>query len=296
LEKKYRNVKRVSYTQLQKAVPSTYGHLFGSYNDALSRDWWRVSKCFERIKVVNLGGGAIGTGMGIPSFFSIEVTSKLKSLTGLPVTRSENLHDATSNIDKYCEVHGMLKAHAVNLEKIVSDLRLIGSDMGGNKISLPAAQTGSSIMPGKINPVIPEFVISCAHKVYVNDILITRLAGMGNLDLNAYIPVVGDSMLNSLGLLISANESIHSHLLKEIEISDIKNNEELFYSPSTSTILVPIIGYQKASEIAVYMKENAVSIFQANEKLGFLSADKLDNIINNPANLLSSFRIGDLNL
>ena len=168
---------------MQEAVPSSFGILFSTYNEALSRDWWRVSKCSERIKQVNLGGGAIGTGLSIPRFFIMEVVPELRNLTGLPLAHSENLSDATSNLDKWVEIHATLKAHAVNLEKMSSDLRLLASDISGEKtISIPERQVGSSIMPGKINPVIPEFVISAAHKIYSNDVLISSLSGQGLLN------------------------------------------------------------------------------------------------------------------
>ena len=169
LEGRYRNSLRIGYTQMQEAVPTSYGKLFSNYSDALSRDWWRVSKCFERIKVVNLGGSAIGTSAAVPRFFVMEVVQNLQQITGLPVTRGENLTDATSNLDALVEVHATIKAHAVNLEKMVNDLRLLASDIGGAGIRIPQQQVGSSIMPGKVNPVIPEFVISSAQQVYAHD-------------------------------------------------------------------------------------------------------------------------------
>jgi aspartate ammonia-lyase len=123
LENTNREKLRTGYTQMQEAVPSSFGLLFGTYNEALSRDWWRISKCSERIKQVNIGGGAIGTGLSLPRFFIMEVVPELRHLTGLPVAHSENLSDATSNMDKWVEIHATIKAHAVNLEKMSSDLR-----------------------------------------------------------------------------------------------------------------------------------------------------------------------------
>jgi len=116
LESGSRDKLRPAFTQMQEAVPSSFGLLFGSWNEALSRDWWRVSKCNERIKVINLGGGATGTGIAVPRFFIMEVVPELRRLTNLPLTQGENLPDATSNIDKWVEIHATLKAHAVNLE------------------------------------------------------------------------------------------------------------------------------------------------------------------------------------
>ena len=175
VESAHKNILRQGYTQMQAAVPSTYDKLFSTYNNALSRDWWRVSKCFERIKEVNLGGGAIGTGLSIPRYFIMHVVTELQHLTGLPITRSENMSDTTANLDSFVEVHAILKAHAVNLEKMTNDLRLLSSDLFAHpEIKIPQRQVGSSIMPGKINPVIPEYIISIAHKVYANDLMISR--------------------------------------------------------------------------------------------------------------------------
>ena len=131
-EKATREKLRPGYTQMQEAVPSSYGILFSTYNEALSRDWWRVSKCSERIKQVNLGGGAIGTGISLPRFFIMEVVPELRNLTGLSVAHSENLSDATSNLDRWMEILATLKANAVNLEKMYSDLRLLAWNMSGD--------------------------------------------------------------------------------------------------------------------------------------------------------------------
>ena len=129
LEKSHRSDLRMGYTQMQEAVPSSFGKLFSTYSEALSRDWWRISKCFERIKMVNLGGGATGTGLAIPRYFIMEVVGNLQKITGLPLTRSENMADATCNLDPFVEVHAILKSHAVNMEKIVSDIRLLAADL-----------------------------------------------------------------------------------------------------------------------------------------------------------------------
>ncbi|PKQ65736.1 aspartate ammonia-lyase [Labilibaculum filiforme] len=293
-ESKYRNVLRQGYTQMQAAVPSSYDKLFSTYNNALSRDWWRVSKCFERIKEVNLGGGAIGTGLSIPRFFIMEVVPNLQKLTGLPITRSENLSDATANQDSFVEVHATLKAHAVNLEKMVSDLRLLGSDLFVNReVYLPQKQVGSSIMPGKINPVISEFVISVAHKVYANDLMISNLSGQGCLELNAYLPSIGHALLDSIKLLIAANTSLVKNLFRELEIKTNPIDETILKNPSIATALSPYIGYHQAAKLAKEMKNNQISIREANAKLNLLS-EKLLNQLLLPEELLKmGFQIGE---
>lgn len=294
-EIKYRDTLRSGYTQMQEAVPTTYGKLFSTYSDALSRDWWRISKCHERIKVVNLGGSAIGTSVTVPWFFVSEVVRVLQQITGLPVTRAENLSDATSNLDPIAEIHGILKAHAVNLEKIAQDIRLIGSDIYGlHTVHIPQMQAGSSIMPSKVNPVISEFVISVCQKVYANDIIISQLAAQGCLELNAYLPVIGHSLLESINLLIAGNDTLANNLISGLEIDVKQSRENLFKSPSITTVLLPYIGYNKASELAKFMRENDTDILEANRKFNFLDPEKLMEILQ-PENILKGgYRINDI--
>ncbi|NSW93840.1 MAG: aspartate ammonia-lyase [Bacteroidales bacterium] len=286
---------RPGYTQMQEAVPSSFGILFSTYSDALSRDWWRISKCFERLKPVNLGGGAIGTGMAIPRFFIMNVINELRNLTGLPIAQSENLADATSNLDKWVEVHATLKALAVNLEKMTSDIRLLASDIAGAKtIMIPEKQVGSSIMPGKINPVITEFIISASHKIYANDLLICSLCGQGCLELNAYLPLIGFAVIESIKLLIASCRTCNDNLISGLVINENAGYKMLIHSPSITTALVPHIGYNKASELANYMKKNKSDIFEANKSLEIMDEDKLKQILK-PGNLLKSgFSLEDL--
>lgn len=284
-EKKYRGSLRLGYTQMQSAVPSSWGQLFSTYSEALSRDWWRVSKCFERIKVVNLGGGAIGTGIGTPRFFIMEVVNQLQRLTNLPITRSENLNDTTANLDTFVEIHATMKAHAVTLEKMASDLRLMASDIASNQLSIPKRQVGSSIMPGKVNPVIAEYVVSVSHRVYSNDQLISGLCGQGVLDLNAYVPLIGHALLDSLKLLISANHTLMSNMIQGIEVDTDKASEQLFRNPSISTALLPYIGFNKAATLANEMRSKRLNIFEANNSLKLMDDAKLREIVK-PENLL----------
>ncbi|MBS0012100.1 MAG: hypothetical protein KFF49_11855 [Bacteroidales bacterium] len=295
LETEYRDHLRPGFTQMQEAVPSSFGRLFGAYNEALSRDWWRVSKCKERIKLVNLGGGATGTGLAIPRFFIMEVVPELRHITSLPLARSENLNDAGSNLDKWVEIHATLKSHAVNLEKIASDIRLLAADISRTgMISIPARQLGSTMMPGKVNPVISEFIISTAHRIYANDMLISNLCGQGCLDLNAYLPLIGHCILESLKMLINAGKSMSLNLLKDLEVNSQAAWEVMIKSPAISTALSPYIGYNKAAEIASYMKDNEADIFQACEQTGYMGKARLEEILK-PGNLLKmGFSLDDL--
>lgn len=295
LEKKYRNTLRLSYTQLQGAVPSTYGILFSSYSDALSRDWWRVSKASERIKQINLGGGATGSGIAIPRFYIMEVGNVLRKISGLPLAQAENLSDNTSNLDSFVEVHAILKAHAVNMEKMVNDLRLLSSGLNQKKeLHIPEKQTGSSIMPGKVNPVIPEFVISSAQRIFSNDQFITQLAAKGELELNAFLPAIGHGILQSIKLLIQINESTGNHLLTEIRIDEKIAASKLFKSPAVTVALSPQIGYNKAASIAKYMKQENKDIFEANSDLKFMPQNKLKQIMHPEFLLKKGFTISDM--
>jgi aspartate ammonia-lyase len=295
LENKYRDVLRIAYTQMQEAVPSSYGKLFSAYCDAFSRDWWRISKCNERIKVVNLGGSAIGTGITVPKYFIMNVTQELQKLSGMPVTRSENLHDATSNLDSFVEVSAILKSHAVNLEKISSDLRLLASDININQdFEIPQMQVGSSIMPGKINPVIVEYVVSCCHQVYANDALITTLCALGCLDLNAYIPLIGIKLIENIKLLISSDISLKNNLLNGIKIDKNKANDRVLKSSSIATALLPYIGYNNSSLLAKEMKLKCIDIITANNELKLIDNDKLIEILKTDDLLKTGFSINDI--
>ncbi len=294
-ESEHRNSLRIAYTQMQQAVPSSLGRLFSTYNEALSRDWWRVSRGQERLKVVNLGGSAIGSGITSPRFFIMEVVKELHKLTHLPVTRSENMHDATCNLDPFVEVHGFLKAHAVSLEKIAGDLRLLSSDLlGQNEISIPGKQVGSSIMPGKINPVIPEFVISAAHRIYANDQIISGLAAQGMLDLNAYLPLIGHSFLNSIELLTAADKTLRDNLFSGLKVNAETAETRLYSSPAVCTALLPFIGYSKAELLASKMEELNCSVFEANIQLKIMEEEKLAAILSPSSLLKEGFSLYDL--
>lgn len=305
LENRHRSDLRIGYTQMQEAVPSSFGKLFSTYSEALSRDWWRISKGFERLKPVNLGGGAIGTGLAIPRYFIMNVTARLQQLTGLPIARSENMADTTSNLDPFVEVHAILKAHAVNLEKMVNDLRLLASDLvtpppshsltptpphshtppPPHLIKLPPRQAGSSIMPGKVNPVIPEYVISAAHQIYAHDQLISSLCAQGCLELNAYLPQIGHAFLNSLEMLIGCNQTLLANLFSGMVVNPAVGLDALYRSPAIATALLPVIGYHKAGQLAAKIKETGGTIFEANEALKLVEQERLLELLR-PENLL----------
>jgi aspartate ammonia-lyase len=223
------------------------------------------------------------------------VVQTLREITGMPCTRAENMQDATCNLDALVEVHAILKAHAVNLEKMVSDLRLLSSDLLKNKeLLIPQLQVGSSVMPGKVNPVVPEFVVSAAHKIYSNDQLISGLCALGCLDLNAYIPIIGHALIESLKLLIACDETLRTNLVGGLQVNGTLAGENLSFSAAISTALLPYIGYNQSARLANEMKINHISIIEANRLLNIMPEDKLLRIIQ-PDNLLKEgFDVQDI--
>lgn len=250
-ESEFADVFKLGRTQLKDAVPITLGAEFGAYAEAISRDRWRLYKIEERIRVINIGGTAIGTGVGASMKYRFYVSEELKRLSGYGMARSENLIDATQNLDVFVEVSGLLKTLAVNLKKIANDLRLMDSGpvSGLNEIELPAMQAGSSIMPGKINPVGAEFVRQIYYKVFANDSLITMACADGEFELNANLPVIADSILETLEILRDSIKIFSKKVVKGIEANREQCMEYIKRSSSVATLLIDKLGYDLLSEI-----------------------------------------------
>lgn len=261
-EKEFSGIVKVARTQLMDAVLVTLGKEFSAYAEAIARDRWRIYKCEERLRVVNIGGTAIGTGLSAPRKFIFGVIDKLRDLTGIGLARAENLVENTQNWDVFAEVSGILKAHATNLIKISNDLRLMNSGprAGLSEIILPARQVGSSIMPGKVNPVIPEATAQVGIKVLGNDTIINQCVSMGQLELNQFAPMIAFSFLESLELLVNTNKMFKENCIDEILPNTDKLQKLVENSYATLTALLPGIGYKKASEIAKELENSDLSI------------------------------------
>ena len=197
-ERQFAAIVTIGRTELQEAVPITLGAEFSGFAEAVSRDRWRTFKCEERLRVVNIGGTAVGTGISAPRSYIFLVIERLRDVTGLGLARGENLLDQTANADCFVEVSGILKAHAASLVKICNDLRLL-SLLG--EMRVPGAQAGSSIMPGKVNPVLLEAGIQAGMKVMANDALIADACSRGSLQINEFLPLVSFALHESLDLL-----------------------------------------------------------------------------------------------
>jgi len=244
-EKEFARIVKVAKTELQEAVPITLGAEFSAFGEAMARDRWRTFKCEERLRVVNLGGTAVGTGLNAPRSYIFLVVEKLREVTGLGLSRGENLLDATANTDPFVEVSGILKAHASSLCKIANDLRLL--HLFG-EIELPKLQPGSSIMPGKVNPVVLEAVMQVALRVMANDFLIAEACSRSTLQINEFLPLLANSLLESLDLLIRTDEVLARHA-DGITANETRCRESFDRSPMIVTAFLPHIGYDRASEL-----------------------------------------------
>lgn len=280
-EKQFAHVVKIGRTQLQDAVLTTLGREMGAYAEAVNRDRWRIYKCEERLRVVNLGGTAIGTGLGAPREYIFRVVDNLRDITGLGLARAENLVEATQNADVFVEVSGILKACASNLLKISGDLRLMssGPDGGVSEIRLPARQAGSSIMPGKVNPVIPEAVSQAAIMVMAHDQAITQACSLGNLELNAFLPLVADALLTSLELLANACSLLRRLCVEGIEADEQRCRQNVENSTAVVTALVESIGYEAAQSVAAAARAEHRTIRAMVVERGLITSEQFDQLV-----------------
>jgi fumarate hydratase, class II len=247
----WRDVVKAGRTHMMDAVPVTLGQEFAGYAKQISLGHDRVSDALPRASQIPLGGTATGTGLNTHPEFAARVRDKLRDATGLDVEGPADPFEAQANRDALVELSGALKVVAVSLTKIANDLVIMGSGprTGFGELSLPELQKGSSIMPGKVNPVIPEVVLQVAAQVIGNDMAITVAGSQGNFELNVRVPMIARNLLDSIGILASA-----STLLAEKVIDGLEANEEALTrnaesTPAIATALNPHIGYDKATEI-----------------------------------------------
>jgi aspartate ammonia-lyase len=280
-EHAFAGVVKVARTQLQDAVLTTLGRSMGAYADAIARDRWRIYKCEERLRVVNLGGTAIGTGLGAPRKFIFRATDHLQQITNMGLARAENLIDATQNLDVLVEVSGMTRALACNLLKISNDLRLLasGPDAGLGEIRLPPRQAGSSIMPGKVNPVILEAVGQAALSISAHDQALMSACSLGNLELNQFLPLIADCLLTSLDLARNACRMFVQRCLDDLLANPARCAQHVNTSTASVTALVDLIGYSAAQDVARCAREQNQSIRQIVLDRQLLSADEFDRAV-----------------
>ncbi|WP_263772181.1 aspartate ammonia-lyase [Propionivibrio soli] len=280
-EQDFAKIVKVGRTQLQDACPMTLGSEVSAWSEAMGRDRWRVFKCEERLRVINLGGTAIGTGLTAPRDYIFRVIEKLREVTKLGLARAENLVDATQNADVFVEVSGILKAHAVNLFKISSDLRLLasGPHAGLAEVVLPSMQVGSSVMPGKVNPVICEAVGQSALQVMSQDLAVTLAAQSGQLELNAFLPLIAHALLGNLELLTRTDTVFRERCIEGLSANEARCADLLEHSHAQVTALVPVLGYELAADVAGEAQRSGSTVRAVVIARGLLAPAVLDRLL-----------------
>lgn len=277
----YSKTLKLGRTQLQDAVPMFVGQEFAAHANALRRCVLRILRSRNEMYEINLGATAIGTSINASSTYLESVVNILSDLVGQPLKASDDLIDATQNPDSFAAVSSALKNCALVLSKIANDIRLLSSGPCGGieELKLPARQHGSSIMPGKINPVIPEVVTQAAFLVAGNDVTVSMAVEAGQLELNAFEPVMFYCLFESLQVLKNAADTFRIRCIDGIEVDVEHCHDLLMESTAVATALCPVIGYEKATAIAKQaLKEHRPVVDVAHELCG-ISHEELDRII-----------------
>ncbi|ACR67618.1 aspartate ammonia-lyase [Edwardsiella ictaluri] len=276
----FKNILKMGRTQLQDAVPMTLGQEFHAFSVLLNEEVKNLQRTAELLLEINLGATAIGTGLNTPEGYQKLAVQKLAEVSGLPCVPAEDLIEATSDCGSYVMVHSALKRTAVKLSKICNDLRLLSSGprAGLNEINLPELQAGSSIMPAKVNPVVPEVVNQLCFKVIGNDTCVTMAAEAGQLQLNVMEPVIGQAMFESISLLTNG-----CYNLREKCIDGITANKEIcekfvFNSIGIVTYLNPFIGHHNGDIVGKICAETGKSVREVVLERGLLTEAQLDDI------------------
>lgn len=253
---------KIGRTQLQDAVPMTLGQEFSTYEVMIEEDMARLREAATLICEINLGATAIGTGITAHSDYAAKALTALRRITGIELRTAPNLVEATQDCGAFVQISGVLKRIAVKLSKICNDLRLLSSGprAGFGEICLPPMQAGSSIMPGKVNPVIPEVVNQIAFEVFGNDVIVTFAAEAGQLQLNAFEPIIATSMFRSLKHLTNGCLTLAERCVKGITANPQRLRETVERSIGLVTALNPIIGYEVATSVAAEAHANGSTI------------------------------------
>nr|WP_106788188.1 aspartate ammonia-lyase [Massilistercora timonensis] len=280
------HVIKIGRTQMQDAVPIRLGQEFHAYSVAVLRDINRMDKAMDEMRSLNMGGTAIGTGINADKAYLNRIVPNLVEVSGMDFVQAFDLIDATQNLDPFVAVSGAIKACAVTLSKIANDLRLMSSGprAGFGEINLPPKQNGSSIMPGKVNPVIPEVVNQVAFNVIGNDITITMAAEAGQLELNAFEPIIFYCMFQSIDTLAYAVRTFVDNCVSGITANEERCEELAENSIGLITALSPHVGYQKAADIAKKALKTGKSVRSLILEEDLMSKEELDCILN-PVNM-----------
>ena len=280
------HVIKMGRTQMQDAVPIRLGQEFKAYSVAVMRDINRMDKAMDEMRTLNMGGTAVGTGINADEAYLKRIVPNLVEISGIDFVQAFDLIDATQNLDPFVAVSGAIKACAVTLSKIANDFRLMSSGprAGFGEINLPAKQNGSSIMPGKVNPVIPEVVNQVAFNVIGNDVTITMAAEAGQLELNAFEPIVFYCMFQSIDTMAYAVQTFVENCVSGITANETRCRYLVENSVGVITAICPHVGYQKAADIAKQAIKTGESVRDLILKEGLLTEDELNEIMD-PVNM-----------
>lgn len=280
------HVIKMGRTQMQDAVPIRLGQEFKAYSVAVMRDINRMDKAMDEMRTLNMGGTADGTGINADEAYLKRIVPNLVEISGMDFVQAFDLIDATQNLDPFVAVSGAIKACAVTLSKIANDFRLMSSGprAGFGEINLPAKQNGSSIMPGKVNPVIPEVVNQVAFNVIGNDVTITMAAEAGQLELNAFEPIVFYCMFQSIDTMAYAVQTFVDNCVSGITANETRCRYLVENSVGVITAICPHVGYQKAADIAKQAIKTGESVRELILKEGLLTEDELNEIMD-PVNM-----------
>ncbi len=282
----FASVIKMGRTQLQDAVPMTLGQEFEAWGIMVEEDMARVREAQALIREINMGATAIGTGLNAHPAYAALVTERLAQISGVPVIQSQNLVEATQDAGAYVQLSGVLKRVAVKLSKISNDLRLLSSGprAGLGEINLPPMAPGSSIMPGKVNPIIPEVVNQVAFEVIGNDLTVTMAAGAGQLELNAFEPVIAFNLFRSLDMLGRACRTLAQRCVQGITANAEHCRRMVEHSIGLVTALNPILGYERSAEIAKEALATGRGVTAIVLEKGYLSREELDDLLS-PENM-----------
>ncbi len=279
--REFSDVIKMGRTQLQDAVPMTLGQEFEAFAVTTGEDILRLRETARLFLEVNMGGTAIGTGICADPRYPATVVEELRRVTGLEIVLAENLVEATPDTGAFVMFSGVIKRAAVKLSKLCNDLRLLSSGprCGFGEINLPPMQPGSSIMPGKVNPVIPEVVNQVAFQVIGNDLTITLAAEAGQLQLNVMEPILAYSLATSLRTLTSAVNVLNSKCIVGITANRERCRDLVEHSIGIVTAVMPAIGYKRATEVAIEALETGVPVRELILRKGYLSLAELDEAL-----------------
>lgn len=277
----FAHILKIGRTQLQDAVPMTLGQEFSAFAAMIADDEKRLRESAYLMTEVNMGGTAIGTGINAPVGYAGAVTKALAEISGVPVVKAGDLIAATGDTGAFADISGILKRVAVKLSKISNDLRLLssGPQAGVADIKLPARQAGSSIMPGKVNPVIPEVMNQVCFEVIGNDAAITMAVEAGQLQLNAFEPLMAWALHKSLSHLSSACKTLQVNCVEGIVANEALLDSRIAESVTLVTALNPLIGYEKAATIAKTAIANGKQIAVVAEELGIMSRTEMNKLL-----------------